>query len=252
MKNLHHSDPVLTILTALGAERKILEATGAAEKSNIEIVQCGMGCPAVFNAVSRIEAPTMIGSIGVSGGLAPALAPGTVILGDTIMNSCRRPSSLKDVYRPDAEIIEFLESTMSGQGIDYQRGSLLCASQPLLSAQEKAAAYLKTGALAVDMESAAAAEAARHFGVPIFCLRVVCDPAYRALDEQLLIGVDGQGNSRLLRLLGVICRHPRLVGRLFTMAGDFSRATSAIGQVWKAIRRPLVDFAGKNYPLSLS
>ncbi|HHD62881.1 MAG TPA: hypothetical protein ENK96_00635 [Desulfobulbaceae bacterium] len=246
MKNLHHTDPVLTILTALAAERKILDETGTAEKSNIEIIQCGMGCPAVLKTVSRMQRPTMIGSIGVSGGLAPALAPGTVILGDTILNSCRRPSFLKDIYRSDVEIIEFLASTMNGQGIDYQLGSLLCASQPLLSARDKAAAFLETGALAVDMESAGAAEAARTFGVPFFCLRVVCDPADRALDEQLLVGVDGRGNSRLLRLLGVICRHPRLVGRLLTMVGDFSRAAGSMGQVWKAIRRPLVDFAGKN------
>jgi adenosylhomocysteine nucleosidase len=242
MKKLHHPDPVLTILTALAAERKILAGKGAAKERKIEIIQCGMGSTAVLKAASRMEAPTIIGSIGVSGGLAPALASGTVILGDTIFNSCGQPSSLQATYKPDAEIIDFLASTMDGQGIDYQRGSLLCASRPLLSAQDKAAAYLETGALAVDMESAGAAGAARYFGVPFFCLRVVCDPADRTLNQQLLVGVDDRGNSRLLRLLGVICRRPSLVKGLFTMAGDFSRAASSMGQAWNAIRRPLVDF----------
>jgi adenosylhomocysteine nucleosidase len=246
MNNHHSPHPVLTILTALGAERKILAGKGSAERKEIEIIQCGLGCPAVLKAAAQIKASTIIGNIGVSGGLSPDFVPGTVILADTIINRCTQPASLHAMYRPDADILGLLESTMKGQGIECRRGSLLCASQPLLSAQDKAAAYLKTGAIAVDMESAAAAEAARRFGVPFFCLRVVSDPADRTLHRQLLAGVDARGNSRPLRLLGVLCRHPSLVKGLFTMAGDFSRAASGIRQAWNVIRRPLIDLAAEH------
>ncbi len=240
MNKFHYQPPRLTIVTALAAERKILAGLSAPD---ISLLQSGMGCESAYRQASGLPAGTMLGNIGVSGGMAPGLAPGTIILVDGIYNQCVRPACLKTSYQPDVALVDMVESVLKEQGIGYRRGMVLCVDEPLLTPADKARAHDRTGALAVDMESAGVAEAALRTGSPFFCLRVVCDPAERGLEQALLAGVDHRGNSRLLPLLAAVCRRPSLVSGLVRMAGDFSQAAAGMRRAWKAIRQPLLDFS---------
>ena len=80
--------PTLLLLTALAAEAAVPGRTvhcHPAAATDIRVIQCGIGCDAVLKAARpHVGAARMIGSIGVSGGLAPDLAPGTVLLGERI------------------------------------------------------------------------------------------------------------------------------------------------------------------------
>ncbi len=231
--------PLLTILTALAAERKILASRPAGD---ISIVQCGMGCESAYKKASGLVGQTILGSIGVSGAMALGLAPGTVILADNICTQCLQPAYLQRSYRLNVALVDMLEAVLNEQGIGYRRGMVLCVDEPLLTPVDKAKAHGRTGALAVDMESAAVAEAALQKGTPFFCLRVICDPAWRGLEQALLAGIDNRGNSRPFHLVAAVCRRPRLVGSLVRMAGDFSRAAAGMARAWEVIRQPLLDF----------
>ena len=238
MNNFHKQPPPLTILTALAAERKILANPPVAD---ITIHQCGMGCESAYKQAPRLPAGTILGNIGVSGGMAPGLGPGTIILVDGICNQCFRPACLKASYQPDVALVDMLEAVLREQGIDYRRGTVLCVDEPLLTPADKAKAHDRTGALAVDMESAGVAEAALRMGLTFFCLRVVCDPAQRGVARELLQGVDDRGNSRPFHLLATVCGHPRLFSGVLRMAGDFSRAATGMRRAWHVIRQPLLD-----------
>ena len=240
MNNFHKQPPLLTILTALAAERKILANPPAAD---ITIRQCGMGCESAYRQVSELSAGTMLGNIGVSGGMAPGLAPGTIILVDGIYNQCFRLSCLKKSYHLNVALMDMLEAVLREQGIGYRRGMVLCVDEPLLTPADKAKAHDRTGALAVDMESAGVAEAALRKGLPFFCLRVICDPAKRGVERELLQGVDDRGNSRPFHLMAAVCRQPRLFFGLLRMAGDFSQAAAGMRRAWDVIRQPLLDFS---------
>ena len=244
----------LTILTALAAEAETL--AGRKKKTKEEtifvlenrspngkvttIVQCGIGSDTLLRvALPQLHDTLIVGNIGLSGGLAPDLEPGTVILGDQILCSTHLHGEYSGIYTPSIKLLDNLESTLKKNGFPYRRGSLLCSSNPIENPKNKAEAYLKTGALAVDMESAGAAEAARQAGLPFFCIRIVCDPARRRVEEKLFMGVDKEGNNQPIQLIIPLIREPWLLIQLFMMARDFSSGLSGMRQVWKLIRNSL-------------
>lgn len=248
----------LTILTALAAEAETLAGRKKQKKEEnsfvlgqhtsrsgtTAIIQCGIGRDRLLRfAVSQLKNTSVVGNIGVSGGLAPDLTPGTVILGDRILTRVHHHTGYQAIYTPSPQLLDTLESTLRENAFPYRRGSLLCASQPIESTENKAAAYLKTGALAVDMESAGAAEAARQAVLPFFCIRVVCDPASRRLEKKLFSGVDKEGNNQPMQLLKPLIREPWLLAQLFIMARDFSQGLAGMRRVWNVARTPLVNFA---------
>ncbi len=247
MDDLDKPSVVLVILTALAAEAKTLITQHASKNSVASVIQCGIGRDALLGeAVLRLNDKTsIIGNIGVSGGLAPDLVPGTVILGDRILTGENNNTTYRDIYIPNRELLEILESALRKNNLPYKRGSLLCSKRPLDSVESKAVAYLKTGALAVDMESAGAAEAAKRVGLPFFCIRIICDPAGRKIEKALLAGLDNRGNSRPMRLIKPLVRHPWLLVPLLTMARDFTLALAGMRRVWNTIQRPLADYAVK-------
>ena len=258
MNNISKPAAALTILTALAAEAETLAGRKKQKKEeNIfvlgqhtsksgttVIIQCGIGCDRLLRvAVPQLKNTSVVGNIGVSGGLAPDLTPGTVILGDRILTSAHHHSGYQAIYTPNPQLLDTLESTLRENAIPYRRGSLLCTSHPIESPENKAAAYLKTGALAVDMESAGAAEAARQAALPFFCIRVVCDPASRRLEKKLFVGVDKEGNNQPMQLLKPLIREPWLLVHLFIMARDFSQGLAGMRRVWNVARTPLVNLA---------
>ena len=261
MNNISRTPAPLTILTALAAEAQTLighkknkkkqnmfsPGQHFSENSATEIIQCGIGRDALLRvAAPQLKNSSIIGNIGVSGGLASDLKPGTVILGNRILNNENHDTSYQDVYTPSTRLLAFLESILKKNNVPYKSGPLLCTLQPVDSPDDKSAAYLKTGALAVDMESVGAAEAARQAGLPFFCIRVVCDPAGRRLEKKLFAGVDSRGNSRPMRLLNPLIRRPWLLTYLFMMAQDFSQALTGMRQVWNVVQKPLADLAVSN------
>ena len=250
---------LLTMLTALAAEAEALTRHTKTRKGknklvpirqgcggSTAIIQCGIGRDAVLRiGAPQLQQTILAGNIGISGGLAPDTEPGMVIVGEQVLadNNELQSSPYRDSYAANQAIVALLEASLQKNAIPCRRGSLLCVQQPITRAEDKAAAYLKTGALAVDMESAGAAEAVRWAGIPFFSIRIICDPARREIAGELFVGVDSQGNSRPARLIRPLLRRPWLIAQLVSMARDFSCALTAMEQVWSVVEQPLVDHA---------
>ncbi len=255
MNDIRKPSASLTILTALAAEAEILAGRKKFKKeANVfileqhssksgttAIIQCGIGRDRLLRvAVPQLGNSSVVGNIGVSGGLASDLTPGTVILGDPILTSAHQHTGYRASYTPNAQLLNILEASLKENAFPYRRGPILCSPQPIESPENKAAAHLKTGALAVDMESAGAAEAARQAGLPFFCIRVVCDPAGRRVEKKLFVGVDKEGNNQPMQLIRPLIREPWLVAHLFMMARDFTQALASMQRVWNIACKPLV------------
>ena len=263
MDDIRKPSADLIILTALAAEAKALTGRNKntntdnmpvpglgqhiSENNTTSVIQCGIGCDTMLGAAaSRLKDSSIVGNIGVSGGLAPDLVPGMVILGDRILTGEKNSTTYQDTYIPSAQLLDIVERVLKKNGLPYRRGTILCKEQPLDNMEKKAFAYLETGALAVDMESAGAAEAARRKVLPFFCIRIICDPAGRKVEKDLFAGVDSQGNSRPMRLINPLIRHPGLLVPLLIMARDFTLALANMRRVWNVVQKPLADFACSN------
>jgi adenosylhomocysteine nucleosidase len=99
---------------------------------------------------------------------------------------------------------------------------------PALSLLEKSTLRAATGAAAVDMESHVAAAFAEEHGLPFTAVRVVCDPADRALPAFVARALRPDGEIDLVAVLSAIARRSAKVGGLVRLARDSKMAFEAL------------------------
>jgi len=81
-----------------------------------------------------------------------------------------------------------------------ESGRLLCADRVAVTAREKRELREKTGAAAVDMESAAVAKKAAEWGVPFQAIRVVSDTAHEDMPLDFNLYRDREGRFSRTRI----------------------------------------------------
>lgn len=160
-------------------------------------------------------------SIGIAGGLDAALRPGDVVLPDTILGAAGAQHRVSTEWH--AVVMQELPRVAIG--------ALLTARKPIGTVAEKAAVRATSGALAVDMESGAVAEAAGEAGVPFLALRVVADPADRAIPAAALHGIAADGGRRPLAVLLRLAMRPADLPALIRLARDSDAALRQLRRV---------------------
>ena len=107
-------------------------------------------------------------------------------------------------------------------------GALFGGGAIVVTTAAKHALHIRTGALAVDLESAAVARAAIRHALPFAVLRAVCDPAARALPHAALVAVDARGRIGMLRVAGAVLARPWEMPALLRLAWDAAGARRAL------------------------
>jgi hypothetical protein len=87
---------------------------------------------------------------------------------------------------------------------------------------------METGALAVDMESAAILAWAEGRGWPGAVVRAVSDTADRAVPADLASVVDEEGRVRTLRAVSVAARRPRALTEAMALRSGTNAALCAV------------------------
>lgn len=142
----------------LGARIVVLAANGAGRTN---------AARAVRNASEKLAIAGVV-STGLCGGLAPALAPGAVVVADRVISLA--PAAALGALRPRrAE-----QGARAVAGV--ANGPVLTVDYVVQSAEEKQR-LRSTGAVAVEMEAAGVAAEAQKRGLPFFCIKVVSDAA---------------------------------------------------------------------------
>jgi len=169
---------------------------------------------------------TALLSWGTAGGLVPGLAPGSLVLPKTVMGSDL------SLFRVDSSWHERLRNRLEGR-IDLRSETLIESPTVLMTPEEKRALAYRTGAVAVDMESAAVAFTAEQAGLPFVALRVVSDTLDQTLPSCVLSAYDTSGHLKMWKLLRGLVQHPEeLLGsmRLTTSLRKARRTLTGIAR----------------------
>ncbi len=107
-------------------------------------------------------------------------------------------------------------------------GAILGLDQLLSSPQEKAAAFARTGALAIDMESHHVARAAAAHGLPFIAVRAISDQANETLPACLADFVDAEGRTKMSAVLAALIFGRVKLGELIATGRASRRAHQAL------------------------
>jgi adenosylhomocysteine nucleosidase len=172
-------------------------------------------------------------SWGVAGALDPAVGCGTAVLPAAVLRQGTGlgSSGLQhfETYRPWRER---LLAALAGHAAVVS-GALLTTAMPVAAAALKATLFHDTGAVAVDMESAAVAEVAAKHGLPFIALRVVLDTAGDSVPASLLQALESpaaerRGRSRAWPLLWPLLRSPAHLRLVLRLAIQYRHARGAL------------------------
>lgn len=193
------------IVAALPAEARCLTRRRPRWQQVIEIggnqllCQSGLGANPAAEAAQRLVAAgaTELVSFGFAGGLDPALPAGALLLPERIVGVSH--------YAIDPERRERLLAALPGTATP-RGGDLLCAATLVATPAQKHQLFHETGALAVDMESAAVAGVAARHGLSLLVLRAVSDPAGVAPPAALLRALRPDGRVAPAALTALLLR----------------------------------------------
>lgn len=214
------SDPMpVLVVTGLAKEARIAAGPG------VDAVGAG-GSPKRLRALlAARSAPgcCAVVSFGIAGGLDPSLAPGHVLVATAILGDSGR-------HEADAAIRDVLLEILSHTGLRVLAADLAGVDAAVMSVEAKLELHHRTGAAAVDMESHVAAAFARRHGLPFAAIRVVCDPAHRALPAFVATALKPNGDPDILAVLGALARGQVGIGVLIRLARDSSAAFASLNR----------------------
>lgn len=252
--------PAVLAVTGLLAEKKIAKAARWS-------VACSGADPEALRrmlkeAAASAEAKQLsaVISFGIAGGLETMLLPGAVVVASSVVSSratVRADEGLTqaiwDLLEADAAAGRGVSPSAAGGKPTPQRPTQPVAGPALLqsaiagvdlavtSTAGKADLRSATRAATVDMESHVAAEFAEQLGVPFAAVRVVCDPADRALPPELLKTMLPGGGTDIGAVIRATLRRPVLVRDLIRLGSDARRAFAALRRVGGVLGRGLYN-----------
>jgi len=230
----------LGIVTALPAEAKCLagwpdqyqRVPGAlvplpsrhAEKPRLSISGIGpeAACAAAMSLVEH--GATALLSWGCAGALSSTLEPGDLLLPRTILTGDNQMLHPHEMWR------KRLADQLSG-ALKWHEDMLVESNRTISGTAEKQAMAHTSGAIAVDMESAAIGRVADQAGIPFMVIRAVADSADEGLPSCITEAVNGRGQLQMMRLLPILILRPALWPKLARLGRHFHAATRTLRMV---------------------
>jgi adenosylhomocysteine nucleosidase len=212
----HDGLPVL-IVTGLKQEARIAAGPGMT-------VVCSSSNPNQLREMMTTFDPASVRGIvsfGVAGGLDPELRSGDVVIATEIVTSKKRWQAVSPMR----------DNLVSVPGFGRQKivSGILAGSEGVVLGQaSKAALRAETGAAAVDMESHIAAAYAEENGLPFAAVRVISDPASRALPALAMDALKPDGKVDLWKVMRGIAVNPTAIPALVFAGRDFNRALRSL------------------------
>jgi adenosylhomocysteine nucleosidase len=183
------------------------------------------------HALGEFPATEIVIATGVAGALSEELRPGDLVLTERIV-----AGALGDHIPGEIAIarehLDSIAAALAAKQLRHVRGAMLTAGRVLPDARAKAAARAETGAIAVDMETAAIAAEAGRRGVPFVSLRTILDAVG---DEIVGPKIDESGRVRALATAGGLMRNPAALLRIPRMMKNLSIATIALADALEEI-----------------
>jgi adenosylhomocysteine nucleosidase len=170
------------------------------------------------------EGATALLSWGSAGGLAPKLFSGNLILPKTII------ASDQSLYHVETSWHERLCNRLRGY-VDFHIEPLVESTTIVRTPAEKADLFHQTGAIGVDMESAAVAIVAQEARVPFMVVRAITDSADTIIPESVLNAMDEFGRLSCLKLIKELTKRPKELFALGRIARNYRAAHRTLTMV---------------------
>lgn len=222
--------PLLLLLCPLRFEQQILERHAPERRGDrrhdaVAIEVCGPGRPGIERWFARRTPSTCparrgVLLVGTAGGLHPDLATGSAMLASRVVDAGGR-SWTPTLHAPSSAA--------------FRTGTLLSVDRPAVSPGEKARHRDRSGAAAVDLESAAFAEHCDARAWRWSVVRGISDDAAEPLPRGVAAWVDAEGRLRPLSLLASLLRSPRTIASLPRLRRQSTAALQAAAGIVAAL-----------------
>lgn len=198
------------------------------ERAGLRVAAVGLRAAALAGRRARLlpagRAPLVI-SAGLCGGLDPALRRGDLVVPEAVLDPEGRARGTSPPER-ERLLAAARGSVAAGR---VHGGRLVQAPEVVGDPAARAALWARTGAVAVDMESASILSAAAEAGCAAVVLRGVSDAAGDRLPPLALAAVDAEGRLRPGRAAAALARPASWFG---------------LAALWRASRLALEAVAG--------
>ncbi len=147
---------------------------GAWGRLPLLLVRAGVGAAAMVRNLSRALEhgnPGLCLLLGYAGGILQELRAGDLVIATDLIDFQQ-----DRVFQVPPEMVARAAKILGQTGLPGRLGSLVTVPQAALTPGDKAAAGLRPGSLALDMESAAFAEVCRAAALPFLVVRAILDP----------------------------------------------------------------------------
>jgi adenosylhomocysteine nucleosidase len=184
------------------------------------------------HALQVLPQPRMVISTGVAGGLAPELRAGDLVLANRFLMESSDDGGFESVT-VTAEAVQSAHDALHRAGLTAAAGPMLTARRLLSSAAGKRGAHARSGALAVDMESAAIALEMARCTPPFVCVRAIIDAASDELPAAEL--AEESGEVSMLKAAAYFLKNPSALTQVPAIMKNMGRATAAIASALQAL-----------------
>lgn len=193
------------------------------------LVQSGVG-PRCARSAARAVLERNSVALAISSGFAGALVPAQV--GDLIIGTGTRSISFEGTWKEgiqagifDQDRVEWMHSLADQLGMATKVGVVVSAARVVCRSADKQAIRRITGAVALDMESAALAQVAEEREIPFLVLRTVSD----LVEEELPLDFNAfLGPSAWRKGLYELMTHPASLFGLNRLRKQSRRAASQL------------------------
>ena len=141
-------------------------------------------------------------SYGFSGGIDPKLVPGDLIIADRVFSEYDHIFFASEEWRHKIIDLQPLGKTV-------HTGPVVGLDFMLHSVCQKAEAYMKYSALAVDMESHRVGLVAKKYDIPFLVIRTVLDSARMTVPNSIASVIDCKGDTNYFSMILNLGKNPR-------------------------------------------
>lgn len=222
----------LAIVAALPAEaaclydKKLNPLSPVEIKEGIYLCLSGIGYDAASQAAKKcidLDINTLV-SWGIAGALDPAIDSGDLVIAKTIIDGDKN-------YQSSSALAEKLLSFFSEKKTTVLNASISSDNNICATVKDKNNLFIKTGAIAVDMESAAIAATALDNNLDFIVIRSIADKADLTIPEAVLKYTDDMGNPVIIKFIYSCIKKPDQIMDLFKLACSYKKALKSLKEI---------------------